>query len=152
MRAIVLRTALWLCLGSWLGAWALFAFVIAPTAFRVLPSTEVAGSFVGPILQTLHLFGTGAGLALVFLGWSLDRDRLLVLLPGALAVACLMSEFGLTASITDVLPHLLGPASGPDDAARFDLLHRMSRLLYGLVGAGLLVLVALHARADAPDV
>ena len=31
-------------LGGWLGSWALFAFVIAPTAFRVLPSGDVAGA------------------------------------------------------------------------------------------------------------
>ena len=32
----VLRSLLWLLLGGWVGSWALFGTVIAPTAFRVL--------------------------------------------------------------------------------------------------------------------
>ena len=45
------------------------------------------------------MFGAAAGLALVCLGWLLDRGRILALLPGALAVACLMSEFGIIGAI-----------------------------------------------------
>ena len=32
--AWLLRTVAWVLLGGWLGAWALFAFVVAPTAFQ----------------------------------------------------------------------------------------------------------------------
>ena len=59
----VLRTALWLLLGGWIGAWLLFGGVVAPTAFRTLPSTEVAGLLIGPVLTWLHLYGAAAGIA-----------------------------------------------------------------------------------------
>ena len=60
----LLRSALWLCLGGWVGAYALFAFVVAPTAFRVLSTPGDAGQLVGPVLRALHLYGLGAGAAL----------------------------------------------------------------------------------------
>ena len=41
MKATLLRAALWLVLGGWVGSWACFGLVVAPNAFRVLPS-EVA--------------------------------------------------------------------------------------------------------------
>ena len=47
--ALVIRSSLWLVLGGWLGAWLLFAVGVAPTAFRVLPSSEIAGSLVSPL-------------------------------------------------------------------------------------------------------
>ena len=68
-RRLWLRTALWVVLGWWIGGWALFAFVVARTAFRVLPSTQVAGQLVGPVLAALHLYGAAAGIALL---WGRD--------------------------------------------------------------------------------
>ena len=38
-----LRSAFWLVLGGWVGAWFLFAFGVSTTVFRVLPTTELAG-------------------------------------------------------------------------------------------------------------
>jgi hypothetical protein len=53
--AVWLRALSWLLLGCWIGAWVLFAFVVAPTAVRVLPPTQIAGQLIGPVLTTLHL-------------------------------------------------------------------------------------------------
>ena len=52
-----LRATEALLLGGWFGSWALFALVIAPTAFRELPSGEIAGQLVGPVLRVLHYYG-----------------------------------------------------------------------------------------------
>jgi uncharacterized membrane protein len=41
----------------WVGGLIFFAFVMAPTAFRVLPSTHLAGSVVGATLNILHPIG-----------------------------------------------------------------------------------------------
>ena len=51
LGAALLRGLLWLLLGTWIGSWLLFALVVAPTAFRVLPSTHVAGTLVAPVLD-----------------------------------------------------------------------------------------------------
>ena len=42
----VLRTALWLALGGWVGAWAFFAFVVSRLAFQMIPG-DVAGDMAG---------------------------------------------------------------------------------------------------------
>ena len=86
---VATRSALWLCLAGWIGGFGLFALVVAPTAFRVLPSTEIAGTLVGPVLEALHLYGAAAGLLLALLAWRLGRGPLLCLLPLVLTVACL---------------------------------------------------------------
>jgi hypothetical protein len=73
-----LRAVRWLSLGGWLGSWALFALVIAPTAFRVLPSGDIAGALVSPVLRTLHLYGVLAGAVLFAIAFAL-RERGLLL-------------------------------------------------------------------------
>lgn len=143
-----LRATLWLVLGSWLGAWLLFAVGVAPTAFRVLPSSELAGSLVGPLLRLLHLSGIAAGFGLAGLAAALGRGRLLLALPVALASLCAISEFWITASITTIRPEAFGPGSTADAAARFSSLHSASRTVYSTIGVGLIALVILHVRAD----
>ena len=58
------RTALWLLLGGWFGSWFSFGVLVAPLAFRLLPTTEIAGKLIGPVLTALHLYGAAAGLGL----------------------------------------------------------------------------------------
>ena len=150
--SVALRSTLWLLLGGWLGAWALFAFGVAPIAFRVLPSSEVAGSLVGPLLRGMHLYGIAAGLGLCGVALGLGRGRLLVLLPLVLACLCAFSEFWVTAGIDVVRPEAFGPGATAEAAARFSTLHVTSRAIYSAVGLGLIALTVLHARADAKSV
>lgn len=146
-----LRTVRWLLLGGWFGSWALFAFVIAPLAFRVLPGIEVAGTLVSPLLRTLHLYGLVAGLGLFAIAFSKGAPRSLQVLPVLLAGLCALTEFGVTAAITDIRPSTFGAGTPEDAAARFSLLHMLSRGLFAtiLIGAG--VLIGLYAREDARE-
>jgi hypothetical protein len=151
MGTASLRAALWLLLGGWIGAWVLFAFVVAPTAFRVLPTTQVGGQLVGPVLRALHLYGAGAGVALAALAWGLARSGVGLWIPLAMSALCLVSHFGVTAQIEAIRPLVFGPAGSPEIAARFQLLHRLSMGIYTAVGGAGFLLVAIHARADARD-
>lgn len=144
-----LRGTSWLLLGGWVGAWMLFAFVVAPTAFRVLPSTRMAGQLVGPVLGALHLYGAVAGVVLALAAWGLTRTGPCLWLPLAMSALCLASHFGVTAQIEAIRPLTFGPEGSPEMAARFQLLHRLSMGIYTAVGLSGLLLVALHARADA---
>ena len=143
---VVLQSLYRLILGTWLGAWILFAFVVAPTAFRVLPGSEVAGQLVGPILDTLHLSGIGAGVALAVLAGLGRQGSLRLGLPLLLAVICAVSQFGITAAIDAVRPEAFGPNANAEAAASFAQLHEWSRNLYGLTGVGLIVLILLPER------
>jgi len=143
-----LRTALWLVLGGWVGSWAFFALVIARVAFRVLPSAEVAGQLVGPVLATLHLYGAFAGVALAALAIALGRGRLLVWLPLALAAACLASEYGVTPQLAALRDHAFGPDGDVAAASRYRQLHGLSMSIFSAVLAGAIALVPLHVRRD----
>jgi len=149
-REISLRFFLWLLLGCWIGSWAGFALLVAPTAFRVLPSTELAGQVVGPVVSALHGYGAAAGVLLALLAWILGRGALLVVLPLAAAAACAYSELVITPQIAAIRPLVFGPEGNPELAARFGHLHRISVLIFLSVGLSTLVLLAVHVRADAP--
>ena len=146
-----LRAALWLSLGVWIGAWLLFGLVVAPTAFRVLPSTRDAGSLIGPVLEVLQLFGCAAGLLLALIARWLGRGIARWALPLAMSAACLYSQFGLSAEIAEIQDLAFGPQGSEALVARFSHLHRLSVAIFLCVGVAALTLAGLHARDDAAE-
>jgi uncharacterized membrane protein len=69
-----LRFVMVLSLVLWIGGLIFFAFVLAPTAFQVLPDTHLAGNVVGRALGKLHWIAIVSGI--VFLVSSLLYSRL----------------------------------------------------------------------------
>ena len=69
-----LRFLMFLSLVAWIGGLIFFAFVLAPTAFQVLPDTHLAGNVVGRALGKLHWIAIIAGI--IFLLSSLLCSRL----------------------------------------------------------------------------
>jgi hypothetical protein len=149
-RAAALRIALWLLLGGWFGSWACFGLVVAPTAFRVLPSTAVAGQLVGPVISALHVYGIAAGLLLALLARSLGRRPWLVLLPVVAAALTAWSELVVTPEIAALRSLAFGPEGNPESAGRFQHLHQLSMLIFVGVGFVTLLLAAGHVAADTP--
>ena len=145
----LLRTCLWLLLGGWFGSYLLFGAVIAPIAFAVLPSTEMAGSLVGPVLTRLHLYGALAGVPLALVSKLLGRNPLLITTPVALSLLCVYSHFGVSAELTEIRHLHFGAAATPEVAARFSQLHRISLAAFIGVGMAVTILIGSHARADA---
>jgi hypothetical protein len=143
-----LRTCLWLLLGGWFGSYLLLGAVIAPAAFAVLPSTELAGELMGLVLTKLHLYGAFAGIALALVSKSLDRGRLLVAAPVALSALCLYSHFGVSAQLAEIRDLAFGPDATAEVAARFGALHRLSLFIFTGVGIAVTALIGFHARAD----
>lgn len=68
-----LRFLMLLSLVVWVGGLMFFAFVLAPTAFQVLPNTHLAGNVVGRALGKLHWLAIVSGI--IFLIASLLYDR-----------------------------------------------------------------------------
>ena len=68
-----LRFLMLLSLVVWIGGLIFFAFVLAPTAFQVLPNTHLAGNVVGRSLGKLHWLAIISGI--VFLITSLLYSR-----------------------------------------------------------------------------
>ncbi len=69
-----LRFVMVLSLAVWIGGLIFFAFVLAPTAFQVLPNTHLAGNVVGRALSKLHWIAIVSGI--VFLLTSILYSRL----------------------------------------------------------------------------
>ena len=146
--AVGLRTLRWLLLGGWFGSWALFAFAVAPIAFRVLPSGLEAGRLVSPLLRALHLYGLVAGTALFAIAIAQGERRMLAWTAAVLAALCAFTEFGITAAIGGMRPSTFGPATPAGAAERFAHLHQASRVIFGVVLAGSAALIAMYARED----
>ncbi len=148
IRDLALRSALWLTLGLWIGGWALFSTIVAPTAFRVLPSTEIAGTLIGPTLAALHLFGAAASLVLATLARMLGRSARLITIPLIMGAFCLYTHFGVSAEMNELQALAFGPEGSPDSVARFHQLHRVSVAIFLSLGVAAVTLLVLHARAD----
>jgi hypothetical protein len=138
-------------LGGWVGSWTLFALVIAQVAFRVLPSPEVAGLLVSPVLAVLHNYGAFAGAALAGVALALRRGRLLVLLPLALSLACLVSQYGVTPQMEGLHELAFGAGGNVAAAARYRQLHGLSMGIFTTVLVCAIALVVLHVRRETPQ-
>jgi len=143
-----LRTCLWLLLGGWFGSYLFFGAVVTPTAFAVLPSIELAGKLIGPVLTKLHLYGALAGIALALVSKSIGRGPLMVAAPIALSALCLYSHFGVSAQLAEIRDLSFGPDGTAEAAARFAALHRISLAIFIGVGIAVTALIGFHARAD----
>jgi hypothetical protein len=146
----VLRTALWLSLGIWVGSWAFFAFVVSRIAFQILPG-NVAGDLAGSLLWILHFGGAAAALVAAGAAAALGRRGLLVGLPLVLALICIVSEVWLSPEIALVRPSTLGAASTAVTAERFRIYHGLSLGLFMGVHFASMALILLHARLDARE-
>lgn len=141
-----LEALTWALLGGWFGSWGLFAFVIAPTAFQVLPTQAAAGVLIAPVLATLHNYGILAGASLALLGVLRQRGWLTIGLAAVLALLCVITEYAITPAIDEVQPRSFGASQEEEAARRFSDLHQMSRYIFGIVELGVLGLIVLHTR------
>ena|ERR1700683_3055369 len=153
-----LRFLMLLSLVVWIGGLIFFAFVLAPSAFAILPTRHIAGNLVGRTLGVLHWMGIFSGL--IFLASSLLYNQLTRGTPRAFAARnvlivlmlalTLVSQFGISPRM-DTLRATIGeidsvPADNPA-RAQFDALHVWSTRVEG--GVLLLGLVAIYLTASA---
>jgi uncharacterized membrane protein len=149
----LLRGLMLLALIVWIGGIIFFAFVVAPTLFAVLPSTQMAGEVVGPTLSKLHWMGLFSGV--VFLICSLlynwQRYAQLRLFTATHVFVVLMlaltavSQFVITPRMRELRAGRAGAESGAA-AAEFNRLHAWSTRSEGGVLFLGLVVVVLTAR------
>jgi uncharacterized membrane protein len=152
-----LRFLMLLSLVLWIGGLIFFAFVVAPTAFSVLPTTHLAGNVVGRSLGKLHWIGIISGIvylvsSMLYSYYANGTAHVFafrhVLLCLMLALT-LISQFGIIPRM-DVLRASLGEVSAvPVDnpqRAQFDALHVWSTRVEGAVLLLGLVVVYLTAQ------
>ncbi|HZZ15425.1 MAG TPA: DUF4149 domain-containing protein [Candidatus Sulfotelmatobacter sp.] len=152
-----LRFLMLLSLVCWIGGLIFFAFVLAPTAFSVLPTTHLAGNVVGRALGKLHWIAIFSGI--VYLVSSMVYSRLTdgtahvfamrhVFLCLMLALT-LISQFGIIPRMDTLRASLGDVRSAPVDnpeRIQFDALHVWSTRVEGVVLLLGLVVVYLTAQ------
>ncbi|MGD0889581.1 MAG: DUF4149 domain-containing protein [Acidobacteriaceae bacterium] len=162
---VVLRALRQLSMVVWVGGLIFFAFVEAPTAFRVMGTNRQFALLIGGSITTLNRLGHAAGLIfliaslLLWLRSSARACRLIlaqILLVVLMIAATIHVQHGIRAmerdrasvggDITAV------PASNP---ARidFDRLHALSEKLEGsamFLGLGVILLMAVEPSCERP--
>jgi len=143
-------------LSAWLGAGVLFATVVAPAAFAVLPSRELAGALVGRVLPVIFI----SGIIVAAAGLLLDRSgagRLPRVRRGALvavALCCAVAQFVVAPMIERTRREIAGPIEqlAPRDPRRvaFGQLHAISVGWLGLAMLGAATTVMLASMAPRP--
>jgi uncharacterized membrane protein len=152
-----LRFLMLLSLVCWIGGLIFFAFVLAPTAFSVLPTTHLAGNVVGRALGKLHWIAIFSGI--VYLVSSLIYSRLTEgtahvfvlrhLLLCLMLALTLISQFGIIPRMDTLRSSLGDVRSAPIDnpeRVQFDALHVWSTRVEGAVLLLGLVVVFLTAQ------
>ena len=160
--AVTFRFFHLLALVVWVGGIVFFSFFTAPALFGVLPR-DLAGNVTSVLFPRYYMLGGICGLVAlltILLQWlrSPGRDRLrqieMVLLIMMLAMT-LYAGLGILPETSSLRPQIRAAEETPGrDAAqgRFDVLHRRSVILNGLVllcGIGALATLAWR---DHPDV
>lgn len=147
-------------LGFWLGVLTFFSLVVAPAAFKVLPTQQLAGSMVSRSLSAVEYIGIAVGLVLIaIVALTRPHKRKLrlaeIVLLALMTASMVLSHYVVSARLHEMrIEHGESLASlPPTDSTRasFDMLHQMSVGLTGfnLAGTVLLILVLIWQRRGA---
>jgi uncharacterized membrane protein len=156
--ATLLHTLRLLSIVVWVGGITFFAFVVAPVAFGVLPSTHEAGLVVGGTLRVLHVMGLISGLLFACCTLVLFKHASHKSSKGRYETQILLTSLMLAATAYlqwNVLPAMdqdRAAAGGKIEAApkesaprlHFERLHTRSERIEGAVllcGLGVIVLM-----------
>jgi len=136
----ILRFLLIFSLGTWVGAGLFATLVVAPAAFRQLPTPDLAGAVVGYTLTRLHVLGIAAGIVFLFafagMRGAADLAKPAALLVLLMLVLTAASEFGVTPRMAGLREQMVREhgsiaATPREDPARssFGKLHGVSASL-----------------------
>jgi hypothetical protein len=138
-RTVLLELIL---LSAWLGAAILVAAVLAPAAFRVLPSRTLAGAIVGAVLPVIFLVGLLSAIIVGVLAWRQNGRVHAGITAGVAAMifGCGIAQFGVEPRIEAVRASISGPVDSLDPSdqrrVRFGRLHGVSVMLMGVAMLG----------------
>jgi len=139
--ANLLRTLEFLGLSLWLGSDVFLSFVVAPGAFRILPSRDSAGTIVGFGLGRMHLIGVVCGIAILLARLVRTRAFASLAAPAALCLALMIlltvvSQQAVSPKMAALRVQMGSIQATAEDSpllAEFGRLHRVSASLEGAV-------------------
>ena len=131
-----------LLLALWLGGATLVAAVVAPAAFRVLPTRSLAGALIGEILPVIFIAGIIVSIAAAILEARIGNiARPLTAAPYlAVLAGCIVAQFIIGPKIEVVRASIAGAVDALDTAdprrVQFGRLHGFSVLWMGVAMLG----------------
>ncbi len=147
-----------LLLSAWGGASLLTIAVVAPGAFRALPSRAMAGAVVGQVLPVVFLSGLLIGIVVALLAGRRGAGAGASAAALASSAACAVAQFGINPKIARLRAMAGGAIDSwtQDDPRRvmFGLLHGYSvgaLAVAMLAGAVALVYLLYGVRAETPS-
>jgi uncharacterized membrane protein len=158
----LLRIVRLLTLVVWVGGLIFFAFVLAPTAFSVLPSTHEAGTIVGATLAIINRIGMICGtlylLAIILPAARSRRFNRIARVQILLIMLMLVATEYVQGKIIPAMERDRIAAGGDIDAAPadntarldFERLHPLSEKVEGsalLLGIGVVILLGFEGRS-----
>lgn len=138
-----------LLLALWLGAACFFSFAVAPSAFGVLPSRDLAGSLVSRTLMIINLSGIVIGAFLLLSSFLPSRKAIPFavwgerILLAVLTIACVVGQFVIGLMMSQIRLSAGKPIEelAADDPSKiqFDQLHvwSVNVLVAGMIAAAL---------------
>jgi Domain of unknown function (DUF4149) len=139
-----------LLLGIWLGSMTFFSFGVAPSAFAVLPTREMAGVIVTSTIGKVEVIGLITGPILILTSalkasGSSAAKILRIVLIGLMVICAALSRFWISPSMVSLRAAMGGHIDdvSPTDPMRvhFNDLHQYSVALMGIaIVAGLISL------------
>jgi uncharacterized membrane protein len=164
---VFLRVLRLLAVVVWVGGLVFFAFVLAPVAFHVLPTTHLAGTVVGATLRVLNMLGHFCGFMFLFATvpvWlkASARGRKILVTQMLFVLLMIAATMYVQASIIPAMERDRIAAGGdvdaapPDNPARLDFerLHPISEKVEGaalFLGLGVVVLMAFESGSPDPS-
>lgn len=141
-------------LSIWLGVMAFFSFVVAPAAFKVLPTQHLAGQIVSRTLGVTEIIGLVTGVILLVMlltarGRKTTAFRFELIAVVLMTAAMVFSRWvsarmhGLRVQAGEQLYAL--PMNDPIRSS-FDQLHQLSVALTGFVMVAAIVLIVMLVR------
>lgn len=137
-------------LAVWFGGGVVAGFVAPQAAFGVLADRAQAGSIAGIVLGRFAVIAMVSG-AVYIVAWFLSRlgarpfkKRALVVVSLALLVMA-ASQFYITPQIAGLRLQMAGSGATPELQTRFDALHTLSVVLFGIQWLFAGIALVLHA-------
>ena len=138
-------------LAAWLGAAAIVATSVAPSAFAVLPSRSLAGALVGRVLPVLFWSGILVGVIAPWLASHIPGNGARTAAGVVLVGSCLLAQLVIAPRIERIRAAIGGPvdALDPTDPLRqsFGRLHGASVACLGVAGFAALCMLVLLIRS-----
>lgn len=148
----LLRFTQLLSLGVWVGGGLFVGVLLAPGAFAMLPTRELAGNVVGMALARLHMLGYACGAVFLVSSLLAARSASALARPAAICVIAMLlltaaTQLGVNAKVGDLREQMRTEFGSVDATPRDHALRQTFGKWHGISSAAELLILLLGVAA-----